>query len=171
MTASPMFAPPPSDAQDSVCVQTRRVSPHRFCGCAAHNGVAMPFCVRWDCHNLYPDTDVEVSDCLEQDAQQPPIPESCEVAWYRGHSLRPPQRSVVHRLLPPGCCAWFPACLGLSDSVRPHPPQTSFAHCGVSRLPLPVHATQLITVGLDNSPDPGKHSYRFPSLERAMVID
>ena len=163
-----MFAPPPSDAQDSVSVQTRRVSPPRFCGCAARSGVSMRLGVLWDCHILYLSIGVEADSYSEQDAQPPQISESCAVAWYRGHLPRPPQRSMVRRLLPPRYCVWFQVCLGLSDYVRPHPPQTRFAHRRIRRLPLPVHTTQLITVGLDNSPDLGKHSGRFPSLERAM---
>ena len=168
MTANPTFSPPPTAARDSVCVQSCRVSPPRSCGRAAHSGVSTRSRVLWGCHNLYPSIDVEADAYSEQDAQQPLIPKSSVVVWYRGHSPLPPRRSMVRRSLPPGCCVWSRACLGLSDSVQPHPPQTRLAHSGVSRLPLPVNTTQLIAVGLDNGPDPREHSGRFPPLESTM---
>ena len=163
-----MFVPPPSDAQDSVSVQPRRTSPLRFFGCVAHSGVSMRFGVLWGCHILYPGIDVEAAEHSERDVRPPPIPESSPTVWCHGHSPRPLRRSTGLRSLPPGCCVWFRACLGLWDCVRPHPPQTRFAHSRVCRLPLPIHTTQLIAVRLNNSPDPGKYPCRLPPLERAM---
>ena len=163
-----MFAPPPSDAQDSVCAQTRRTSLLLFYGCVAHSGVSMRFCVLWGCHILYLSIDVEADEHSERDTRPPQIQESSPTLWYRGRSLRLLRCSMGLRSLPPGCYVWFLACLGLSDSVQPHPPQTRFAHRRICRLPLPIHTTQLIAVRLNNSPDHGKYPCRLPPLERAM---
>ena len=168
MRANPTFSPPPTDSRDSVSVQTCRVSPPLSCGCAAHSGVSTRSRVLWDCRTLCPDIYVEADDYSEQDARPPPIPESCEVVWYvdisSGHHNAQWSTTCFHQdaAFGPGLASvcWIP-----SDLI---PPQTSLAHRGVSRLPLPVHTTQLIAVCLDNGPDPGGNPGRFPPLESAM---
>ena len=166
--ANSTFVRPPSGAPGTVSVLMHRASLPLFCVCAADSRSQTPLGVRWGCHIPCPDTDAEVDLRLDEDALPPRTSESPPTAWYRGHWLRPPRCSVAHRWPLRGYCAWSPACRGRSGCGQLHPPQTSFTHRRICRLPLPVHSSQLITASLDDGPDPGEYPSGLPPLKRAM---
>ena len=163
--ANSTFVRPPSDAPDTVSVLMHRASPPLFCVCAADSRSQTPFGVLWGCHIPCPDTDAEVDLRLDEDALPPRTSESPPTTWYREHSLGPPRCSVAHRWPLRGYCAWSPACRGQSGCGQLHPPQTSFTHRRICRLPLPVHTAQLITARLDDGPDPGEYPSGLPPLK------
>ena len=105
---------------------------------------------------------------MARDALPPHSPASPPTAWCRVRSRPPPRRSEAFHSPLQGYCAWFLAWRGRWGLGQPHPPQTSFSHRSVRRLPFPVHAFQLLASGLDEFPHPGEQTDGLPPLECAM---
>ena len=61
-----------------------------------------------------------------------------------------------------------PCIASISGVSTNQAPQTSLDHSCVGRLTFPVHVPQLLTIRLDECPNPQKKTTTFPSLKGAM---
>src|SRR3989304_4766934 len=159
---------PPSGGQDRSFPRSGLASPRRSAECAEHTRARQQRRFRLDYHSPCPDTNAGASPLWAADAQLRWHPASHLAPWCRSRLPQRQRPPAVHQHPQLGGSASRRFSLRLGGSDRQGPPQTGLAHRRISRLPLPVHTTELFAVLNQSCPDTIEDAQLHPPLKGAM---
>ena len=166
--AMPTFVPRPIFAPDSASCERRRTSPRQCVGYAPDSRDWRQLHGPKDCRTLYPGTGVAVPPRWAAVVRPRWRRGSPPTIWHHGRWLPRPRCSKGRLVRPQGYSACSQPCRGPSDCVQSGPPQTSFAHRSICRLPFPIYVAQLFAPLYQDCPHSAQHTQFRPALQGAM---
>lgn len=167
-SATKVSAPQPTVGQDTFYVPGYPISLRQFVGYEVGNCALSPLAGRSDYHRPCPETNSVARPGSASDAPQQLLRLLLLTISCRGHSQGQQLRLTAHHHPRPEDCVLRRFWHGLWGLGQYSPPKTRLAHSRICRLPVPVDATQLLTILHQHRPYLVQHAQVYPTLKSAM---